>query len=101
MTESVRRFLSTAAYWAALTVASVGPLCAQEKKKDEEPIWVISWAVFFLLIALTVVLLGRPTKRRDSLLNEEETKQYEEALGEKRAERDKDPEDEIEDDDDD
>ena len=100
--ERTGRYLRTAVYWAALMTASVGSLCAQEvEKKDEEPIWVISWAVFFLLIALTVVLLGRSTKRRDTLLNEEELKQYEEQLGEKRAERDKEPEDTIDDEDDD
>lgn len=92
--------LLTVVWSAALFFAAAGPLCAQDEKEDTEPIWVISWAVFYLFLALTIILLSRSTKRVDSRLNEEQTKEYEEALIQKRADLFKDDE-EPEDDDDD
>ena len=46
----------------------------------------ISWAAFFAFLAVTILLVGGSSKRRDSLLNEEQEKEYERALVKKRSE---------------
>lgn len=80
--------------------AACGPLGAQDvKKEDTEPIWVISWAIFYLFLALTIILLSRPTKRTETQLNEEETKKYLEEFAAKRAELNREEEEPEEDDD--
>lgn len=80
--------------------AACGPLGAQEvEKEDTEPIWVISWAIFYLFLALTIILLSRPTKRQETLLNEEETKKYLEEFATKRSELNREEEEPEEDDD--
>lgn len=98
MNQNLRQFL-TGAFSLLFFFAVNGVLSAQDKEEGE-PIWVISWALFFAFLAIGILLLARPTKRRETLMNEEELKQYEEALGAKRAALIKNPEDDIEDDDD-
>lgn len=79
-----KKRLLTAVYSVAIFFTLHGTLLAQEEKKDDsEPIWVISWAIFYLFLALTIVLLVRQTGRKDTIFNEEELKQYEEALAAK------------------
>ena len=79
-----------------MTLAVNGTLSAKNEI-ESEPVWVISWAVFFLLLAVTLTLLTRPTKRRDTILNEEEEKEFEEKLGMKRSALIKEEKDEFED----
>ncbi|MBO7722693.1 MAG: hypothetical protein J6S27_02815 [Thermoguttaceae bacterium] len=85
-----RRFLlrfKTVLWTVLLFFAAAAPLRADEVIKEEkEPIWVISWAAFFAFLAVTILLVGGSSKRRDSLLNEEQEKEYERALVKKRSE---------------
>jgi len=90
----------TAIWTAAVFFAVNAPCGAQENKAEEEPIWVISWAVFFAFLAIAIVLIGMDTKRRESLLNEEEEKEYIDKLGHKRMEYYAEPDEDTDEDDD-
>ena len=57
----------------------------------------ISWAAFFLFLGITVFFMSLPSKRRDTILNEEEEKQFEEELAKKRSALIKEEVDEFED----
>lgn len=81
-----------------MTLCVNAPLSARNKEPESEPVWVISWAVFFLFLAVTLLCLARPTKRRDTILTEEEEKDFEEKLGAKRSALIKEEPDEFEDD---
>ncbi len=81
----VRFGLATFLNGAILTLFANGSLMAKEKEEIKEPLWVISWAVFFLFLGITLFFLTKPTKRRDTVLNEEEEKEFEEKLAAKKA----------------
>lgn len=59
-------------------------LSAANDVEKKEPVWVISWAAFFLFLGITVFFMSFPSKRRDTILNEEEEKVFEEELAAKR-----------------
>ncbi len=82
---------------AFLTFGVGTPLFAANEEVKTEPIWVISWAAFFLFLGLTVFFMSMPSKRRDTTLNEEEVKEYENELGRKRRALIKEEVDEFED----
>ncbi|MGI5831826.1 MAG: hypothetical protein ACOX6D_04745 [Thermoguttaceae bacterium] len=70
----------------AFFLTGAGPaLFAARDEKKTEPVWVISWAAFFLFLGLTVFFMSLPSKRRDTALSKEEVKQFEEELARKRA----------------
>ena len=82
----------------AMTFSVNGTLSAASRGEAEsEPVWVISWAVFFLFLAITLLCLARPTKRQDTVLTEEEEKEFEEQLARKRSALIKEEVDEFED----
>lgn len=85
-----RRFLlrvKTVLWTAAFLLSFTAAACAEDVPKEEtEPVWVISWAAFFAFLAVTILLVGGSAKRRESLLNEEQEKEYERALVQKRRE---------------
>ena len=82
---------------AFLTFGVETPLFAAKDEVKTEPIWVISWAAFFLFLGLTVFFMSMPSKRRDTVLNEEEVKEYENELARKRHALIKEEADEFED----
>ena len=56
------------------------PLWAAEET-NEAPDWVISYTIMLLFLALTLLILLRPTKRSDSAFSDDEQRdQKEEAL---------------------
>ncbi len=79
-------------------IFGAGPvLFAANEETKTEPVWVISWAAFFLFLGLTVFFISMPSKRRDTTLNEEEVKEYENELARKRRALIKEEVDEFED----
>ena len=56
--------------WLSITLflCTATPLWAQEAaaEGDETKIWVLSYAIMILFLALTLLILLRPTKREDS-----------------------------------
>ena len=87
-------FTSTLAF---LVTGAVPALFAANEPTQTEPVWVISWAAFFLFLGITVFFMSLPSKRRDTILNEEEEKQFEEELAKKRSALIKEEVDEFED----
>lgn len=62
-----------------------GALFAAKKDNTSEPVWVISWAGFFLFLGVSILFYTIPSKRRSTVLNDEEEKEFEEKLAAKRA----------------
>ncbi|MBO7725435.1 MAG: hypothetical protein J6S40_03115 [Thermoguttaceae bacterium] len=84
-------------FFAFLTFGVESALFAAKDEDKTEPVWVISWAAFFLFLGLTVFFMSMPSKRRDTTLNEEEVKEYENELARKRHALIKEEVDEFED----
>ncbi|MBQ6158711.1 MAG: hypothetical protein IJJ20_06850 [Thermoguttaceae bacterium] len=80
-----------------LTLGGGNVLFAANDPEKTEPVWVISWAAFFLFLGLTVFFMSMPSKRRETTLNEEEVKEYENELARKRHALIKEEVDEFED----
>lgn len=80
-----------------LTLGGGDALFAANDPEKTEPVWVISWAAFFLFLGLTVFFMSMPSKRRETTLNEEEVKEYENELARKRHALIKEEVDEFED----
>lgn len=92
MNKTVLASLST-----LLTFSVESSLFAANDPEKTEPVWVISWAAFFLFLGLTVFFMSMPSKRRETTLNEEEVKEYENELARKRHALIKEEVDEFED----
>jgi L-asparagine transporter-like permease len=61
--------------WAAVIVffCTAVPLwAAEEAAEDETQIWVISYAILIAFLALSLFILLRPTKRKDSAFTYDE-----------------------------
>ncbi len=84
-------------FFAFLTFGAEPALFAAQEVNKTEPVWVISWAAFFLFLGLSVFFMSLPSKRRDTTLNEEEVKEYENELARKRHALIKEDVDEFED----
>lgn len=93
----MKKLTAQASALACIWCGFCSELFAKSEEENSEPVWVISWAAFFLFLGITVFFLSMPSKRRDTVLNEEEVKEFEEELGRKRAALIKEEVDEFED----
>ena len=67
--------------WAVLTILLVTavPLWAQEEAaEDEVQVWVLSYAIMLVFLGLTLFILLRPTRRRDSAFSYDELREQKE-----------------------
>jgi type VI protein secretion system component VasK len=69
--------------WCWITVTALvfmtTPLWAAEEGGDDTQVWVLPYAIVILFLALTLLILLRPTKRSDSAFSFDELQAQREA----------------------
>ncbi|MBQ2791446.1 MAG: hypothetical protein IJE97_17565 [Thermoguttaceae bacterium] len=78
-------------FYALAVFLTTSPLVLAAEKEEEakasEPVWVLSWASFILFCGLTVAICVFFSRRRETLLTNEEQKQVAALAAERLAER--------------
>ncbi|MDO4585960.1 MAG: hypothetical protein Q4C95_01540 [Planctomycetia bacterium] len=67
-------------FWAFYFLTGFNITLFASDEPKVEPTWVISWATFGFLFAITIMLFARSGKRVDTCLTREEWKQVEEVM---------------------